>query len=1077
MPSAPSTPTVEEALDAVATTLYNQNEAYLHALRTNGLVPLRETLTESLEAHEEARADIAIEPVTRRALWDAVRRYRRTTLDSVWRPLRSRLETLNLGTLLRDQRRSMRSVRMSLADDVPETITRPEPDDLYSSSDADGWTTWAGKALIRGWRHASQLTGAVDSPEQTIPLSDLVEHYATERLPQTQAPALDAAEQRMVQWMARLEREAVAWTHRLLEIERLLDRPAFHSPEEEVTIPPPTEDPTSGVMEPDVEALREEVAERAEALHQCLDDGRSLQLDDAEAALDDAVETTLTALRESAKRADTFMGDPSSRTPSRSVRRAQKKRRTRVNQWPDWFDEAAQRLTFLDTLATLHDDLADQHDALVRDVLEAGLAPVRAATSTSTEQLRELRDEIDRLLDSPEPGDELDLIQAFDHHVEEGTSVIEQSLLTPLQECGPRRASQAVVASHRETVTELLAEQPEGFVLHTLVAPDTEPVAPTEPYTLEWRNGCQEVLDEILFDAWENALSPLLETVDQTTERATEVRAVVEFNLEAAKEELEDLRGARREKKTEHTFVENARELALGGLDRALDLLAAETDRFSGAAGPMLRQTWTASVTTWTELHDRVRAAGQTRAHVLRLQGQMVRGTRWLATTTTRQVRATTTQLRRTLHRVQRQAQRLVRLGHAAVGTQPVDEAALRETVDTLSTVDAVLADLPLVYRRLFSFRPVQNDDLLVARETDRAAVERHADRWTKGLTSALVITGPAGSGRTSLLNVMRKTAFRTAQRHTIELTERITSEAAFAQKVAQALNLPLEVDGNRSLDAVADYLQDQPVPDRLRVCFIEQFEHVFHRRVGGTTLGARILGFLSKTDTRVLWIATTTDEAWQFVEASEPAAARLLTHHTLDPLDRTELEELIMTRHRRSGLPLVFETPDESTHPILSRRLRSITDEERRQALLRTEYFDHLHDVCGQNVMLALFYWFRSVSLAPDETTLHVQPLSPVSFDILDTLPLPHSFALKALLEHGTLTVAELADVLGVPSSTSRSLLETLGNALIIAPADRVEGPGVFQFASVEYETRYRIRPLLIHPVTRFLRSRNIVH
>ena len=230
-------------------------------------------------------------------------------------------------------------------------------------------------------------------------------------------------------------------------------------------------------------------------------------------------------------------------------------------------------------------------------------------------------------------------------------------------------------------------------------------------------------------------------------------------------------------------------------------------------------------------------------------------------------------------------------------------------------------------------------------------------------------------------------------------------------------------------------------------------------------------------TVSRLSLVVTTTDAAWQVVEASEPAAARLVVRHRLDPLDRGELETLIMTRHRRSGLPLNFTVPDEATAPILARRVKALDDPERRQALLRTEFFDRLHDACGQNVMLALFYWFRSVTLDADEGILRVRPLNPVSFEVLDTFPLPHAFALKALLEHGTLTVAELAAVLEVDAGTSRSLLETLGNALVIAPADRGEGPGVFQFASVDRNTRYRIRPLLIQPVTRFLRSRNIVH
>jgi hypothetical protein len=453
-----------------------------------------------------------------------------------------------------------------------------------------------------------------------------------------------------------------------------------------------------------------------------------------------------------------------------------------------------------------------------------------------------------------------------------------------------------------------------------------------------------------------------------------------------------------------------------------------------------------------------------------------VRGTRWLAVETGRRVRGVTTQVQRTVHRLQRQARRLVRLGHAAVGAEPVDEAALRQTVEVLATVDGVLADLPLVYRRLFSFRPIQDPDLLVARDADRAAVEHHRDRWQRGLTNPLVLTGPAGSGRTSLLNVLRKTTFRTAHRSQIELTERLTSEAEVAREVVRALDLSVDEDDPLTLDAVAEHLRAQPAPDRVRVCTVEQFEHVLHRTVGGTQLAARVLNFFAETDAHVLWVVTTTDAAWQVVEASEPAAARLVTRHALDPFDRAELEEVILRRHRRSGLQLVFEVPDESTHPILARRLRAIDDEERRQALLRTEFFDELHDASGQNVMLALFYWFRAVSLDEDDTTLRVRPLEPIAFGGLDALPLPHAFALKALLEHGTLTAAELAEVLGVSPATGRALLDTLGSALVIAPVNG-EGTGAASSVSVDHDTRYRIRPLLIHPVTRVLRSRNIVH
>ena len=1074
MPSSAPTSTVEDALESVGRILRADHAAYLDALRADGLEPLREGLDRAVAAHDAARAPLTTdESLSRRALWEAVRQYRREAMTSVWQPVRTRLETLDLGTLLCNQRRTLSDARDSLADAVPDTITRPEPDGLYAPKATDGLLRRTGKALARGWRRGRAFLGQEGSPEQAVPMAALVDHHAESTLSEARAAAVDAAEQTIVRWVAELERTAVAWTHRLLEFERALDRPAFHEVDAPApVVDAPEDDPTSGVMTPDPEAVHEEIRAQVAALDECLRVGRALRLDAVEEAFREATRTTVDRLRRAADESGTFMGTRRAAASGGTRGRPE----ARADRWPEWFDEGIQRLSFLDALAGLRDELEGQHQSLIEDVIGAGLTPVRTARRATAEGLADLADEIDALLAPSEAGDPADLEKPLDDRRTDGQSLLQERLLTPLRELAPRRAAQAVLDAHREAVAAVVRDQPEGFVLHALPASGTE-VTPEPGHVLQWRAGCREVLDELLFDAWRAAVEPLLAQVEGQTEQATEVRAVVQFNLDASLEELQDEGQAIQEGGGDATSLENARSLALEGLDRAIELLGEGDEALDRAAATMREEAWRATATAWTDLHSRARATGQAHAHVLRLQGRLERSLRWLAVETDRRVRAATTQLRRTLHRVQRQGRRLVRLGHAAVGTTPVDDAALRQTVDTLSSVDVVLADLPLVYRRLFSFRPLRSDDLLVARDADRTAVARHAERWEQGLTSPLVVTGPPGSGRTSLLNTLRTTTFESARHHTLDLTDRVTTEADFAEQVARALNLPHEPGADRTFESLSERIRALPESDRVRVCTIEQFEHVFQRCVGGTSLGARILNLLSETDTRVLWIATMSDAAWQYVEASEPAAARLVTRHALDPIDRNELEELILTRHRRSGLRLSFEVPDASAHPLLARRLRSIDDDERRQALLRTEYFDRLHEVCGSNVTLALFYWFRSVRLDEETAGLRVQPLEPVSFDMLDTLPLSHAFALKALLEHGTLTVEELADVMGVPSATGRALLETLGNTLLIAPAERVEGPGVFQFASVERGTRYRIRPLLVHPVTRFLRSRNIVH
>ena len=1061
MASSASDP-VEEGLSQVEAALQAQHTDYLEALRAEVIAPLHAQLAESTPAHETEMAALRDASTDRKALWQAVRTYRRRTARQVWRPLRTLFSNGELGHIFDEQRTAVAEARAAVGADLPETVSRPEPSALFEAASGDGPWRRLRKVLVRG-RRGLQSNGT--PPEQVVPLAGLVRRVAATRLAGAQAEACAAAEQAVAQWAARLEREAVAWTHRLLEIERQLDHPQFHEPDQ---VDGPSVEAPEGEL--DRQALRDDLRARADDLQTCLAAGQALSLDAAAEEFKSATAQALRMLRREAARAGTFlarvepMGKGEEETPERAAR------------WADWFGEVGARLALLDTLGEVRDAVTTRQATLTADAMEAGLAPVRTAREEAIERLQAVRETLDDLLQPPEPGGELDLVQAVDHQVEVGIGAVEEALLEPLRNGTPRRATQAVVDAHTEAVRSAAAEQPEGFVMHPPVAPDATVHPTADAEALPWREVVHDTFDTLLFEAWTAAVTPLADRAAAVLERGTEAHAILQFHLRSALQDVQDLRAARQRGDGDGTFIEDARELALGGIDRALEVLAEEEGEMAASGARVREDIWTATARAWTELHDRVRAAGEARAHVLRLQGQLVRGSRWLARDVETQSRGIATQAARAFHRVRRQATRLLRMGQAAVGTEPVDEAALRQTMDALSSVDAVLARLPLVYRRLFSFRPVQDPSFLVGREADRQAVEQHLERWRRGLTSALVVTGAPGSGHTSLLNVLRSTTFRDTQHHHLELTERVPDVTAFARQVAQALDLPRPAGRSWSLDAVAEALDETASDGRPRVCTIEHLEHVLHRTVGGTGLSARILHFLAATDPYVLWIGSMSTAAWQRLEASEPAATRLVSRHALTSLSQEALESLIRQRHQRSGLPLQFEPPTEAAAPILARRLRA-ADEARQQELLRAEYFEQLHEASGQNIMLALFYWVRSVEVEPEAARLRVRPLDAISFAGLEALPLPHAFLLKAFLEHRTLTVAEAAAILRAPPEVCHALFEALGNALVLVPAAEDEGASAFAFGSVDRGARYRIRPLLVHPVTRVLRARNIVH
>jgi hypothetical protein len=126
--------------------------------------------------------------------------------------------------------------------------------------------------------------------------------------------------------------------------------------------------------------------------------------------------------------------------------------------------------------------------------------------------------------------------------------------------------------------------------------------------------------------------------------------------------------------------------------------------------------------------------------------------------------------------------------------------------------------------------------------------------------------------------------------------------------------------------------------------------------------------------------------------------------------------------------------------------------------------------------VTLALFYWLRSATVDPRTGTLHARALEPLNFGYLGELSLPQCFALKAFLDHGSLSLDEYGLILGLPRGEAREMFESLGNQLLIEPTVQDNALADFRFNTVSDDARYRIRPLVVHPVTRHLRGRNLL-
>ena len=96
---------------------------------------------------------------------------------------------------------------------------------------------------------------------------------------------------------------------------------------------------------------------------------------------------------------------------------------------------------------------------------------------------------------------------------------------------------------------------------------------------------------------------------------------------------------------------------------------------------------------------------------------------------------------------------------------------------------------------------------------------------------------------------------------------------------------------------------------------------------------------------------------------------------------------------------------------------------------------------------------------------------------DLPDDLDLDVDFALKAFLEHGSLTLAEYREIFSASSDESVQTFEALRARLLLEPVSVVTGTLPRSGGRVEEGERYRVPSLLSQVVAGRLKNRYILH
>ena len=1058
-------------------------------LQNEFFTPFINTFAKAANAHEALLTELRNEVTEERTIpWKKVLKYRRGTQERVITPLNARMGMNNAEQVHKRFSKYFAELQAAIQA-LPTSKDIPEPPNLYEPRAED--TAWIRirkshvrrSRAIAGMRHSISngfrgLLGrekvSRHEPMQHIDVRELLQYHVQMRVPTAMLANFNKTHKFLSFQAARYEKTQNHWSYELLEAEQTLAF-AHHEVEElDAWIAAET-----ASTKPVSKKVFEDLLAVGDSLQTCLADLASATAPVIQLS-DDQHEQIESALYQDFKSSGTFLLEDRSLPYSSNLPAAQM--RTTTDFWKEWYREVNNRLQMNARLHELRDFLLRRQDGLLNSMAEATIIPILNSFSRLRDTFHHVSEETDRLCSAPPTIDTntalLNDLKPLHKKIEKQFKIILNDVSDLL------RAGQALEepgAIFWKDLTRFIEDLPELIDVHeTFDQPVTRQLAEQKRYQIRLRELIQTALLVPLPRQLLKTAKALQKAVIHTWEETQQVEHMVDYNLKSAFTELqgdtattEQLGMSGQEQESEEPQedpVAVAKELIVTGLARSTEKLEELAKQLQPPWHDIVDQIFTSIQADSDDvLHD-VREEDNMNDGWTNLKMKVNRFTKRLGDDLENGFERVTAATWKFIKNIRRRGKQLIKKGQTAVGVVDQSEDQWLATLELASDIDALHKKLPLVYRRLFSLKPLADLDLLEGRKLDVAFVKKHYAQWKNSQTGPLLLAMPDGSGRTSFMNVLTSSIFTDADVKPLNLPGRVRDDQEFADIVAEAL--AIEVAKPLNLNDLEAKIMEMDRGTEPCILVIDRFEHLLLCSPGGHELIERVLIFMSRTDNLIYWVINVSNQAWHFLEKTMSPSSGFISAYNVTRLQRQALEDIILKRHHRSGMSLHFR-PNTSSKSFFE--FPRSNSEEALQETYRSAFFDRLHRLAGQNILLALLYWLRAVEFDAEKDTLFVNSITSINFSFLDTLDLPRVFTLKSFLTHGTLTLEEHQRVFKQTHTESTFILESLLNLRIIEPT--TYDPSEPIHFRIEANQPYRLHPLIVHPVMELLKRQHIVY
>lgn len=339
---------------------------------------------------------------------------------------------------------------------------------------------------------------------------------------------------------------------------------------------------------------------------------------------------------------------------------------------------------------------------------------------------------------------------------------------------------------------------------------------------------------------------------------------------------------------------------------------------------------------------------------------------------------------------------------------KPQTKTSIKQVLDLVEDEapdKRALSQIPVFYRTLFSSTSLINKELWVPMTEESVIIQSAIKRHNDGFGGAILITGVHGAGKTALTRYCVGKFFRKDRVFYVKppIAGSIDPNTWHAelQKATGSNGSPSEI------------LMALPPKS---VFVFNDLELWWERSDEGSKILRELTQLIRTFGRDVLFVMNCNTYAFQQMNKSLLLEDYILSQVECRPFDTKKLQQLILQRHKTSGLTFHYRNTSENS--LLQLRIA---------ALFHT-YFNYSQGIPG----VAMNAWIKNITKVDQKHIVISRPESP-NLEKLDDLDKEWLIVIALFVQHKNITATKLARIMDLTSDEATRLLENLLNAGII--------------------------------------------